>query len=273
MRCATSCGRFPACPPAARSSSPLSTSWPTRDSWPSWRADAEAAGFDGFFLWDHIIYNAPASAVLDPWICMAAIALATERLITGPLVTPIARRRPHKLAQGDRHARPAGRRPDGLRHRPGLRPPRRAGAVRRGDRAARAGHAAGRRPGQAPGLLVGRVAPGAGAAAADPGLGRGALARTQAGAPRRAPRRPLPDRAAGPGRARDAARRDRRPARRGGPDRRLTTSSSPTRPEPTTAPWEAAGATWCLTRLRRAAEARRRPRGDRGRAERVTQTA
>lgn len=61
--------------------------------------DAEAAGFDGFFLWDHITYNQPASAVLDPWICMAAIAMATERIITGPLVTPIARRRPHKLAK------------------------------------------------------------------------------------------------------------------------------------------------------------------------------
>jgi alkanesulfonate monooxygenase SsuD/methylene tetrahydromethanopterin reductase-like flavin-dependent oxidoreductase (luciferase family) len=62
-------------------------------------ADAEAAGFDGFFLWDHIVYSAPTSAVLDPWICMAAIAMATERIVTGPLVTPIARRRPHKLAR------------------------------------------------------------------------------------------------------------------------------------------------------------------------------
>lgn len=61
--------------------------------------DSEAAGFDGFFLWDHITYNEPASAVLDPWICMAAIAAATERIVTGPLVTPIARRRPHKLAK------------------------------------------------------------------------------------------------------------------------------------------------------------------------------
>jgi alkanesulfonate monooxygenase SsuD/methylene tetrahydromethanopterin reductase-like flavin-dependent oxidoreductase (luciferase family) len=62
-------------------------------------ADAEAAGFDGFFLWDHIVYSAPTSAVLDPWVCMAAIAMATERIVTGPLVTPIARRRPHKLAR------------------------------------------------------------------------------------------------------------------------------------------------------------------------------
>jgi alkanesulfonate monooxygenase SsuD/methylene tetrahydromethanopterin reductase-like flavin-dependent oxidoreductase (luciferase family) len=62
-------------------------------------ADAEAAGWDGFFLWDHIVYSAPTSAVLDPWVAMAAIAMATETVITGPLVTPLSRRRPHKLAR------------------------------------------------------------------------------------------------------------------------------------------------------------------------------
>jgi alkanesulfonate monooxygenase SsuD/methylene tetrahydromethanopterin reductase-like flavin-dependent oxidoreductase (luciferase family) len=62
-------------------------------------ADSEAAGFDGFFLWDHIVYSAPTHAVLDPWIAMAAIAMTTERLLTGPLVTPLSRRRPHKLAR------------------------------------------------------------------------------------------------------------------------------------------------------------------------------
>ncbi|MCW2986906.1 MAG: class flavin-dependent oxidoreductase [Conexibacter sp.] len=62
-------------------------------------ADAEAAGFDGFFLWDHIVYSAPTQAVLDPWVAMAAIAMATERIVTGPLVTPLSRRRPHKLAR------------------------------------------------------------------------------------------------------------------------------------------------------------------------------
>jgi alkanesulfonate monooxygenase SsuD/methylene tetrahydromethanopterin reductase-like flavin-dependent oxidoreductase (luciferase family) len=62
-------------------------------------ADAEAAGFDGFFLWDHIVYSAPTREVLDPWIAMAAIAMTTERIVTGPLVTPLSRRRPHKLAR------------------------------------------------------------------------------------------------------------------------------------------------------------------------------
>ena len=61
--------------------------------------DAERAGFDGFFLWDHVAYRAPVRAILDPWICMAAIAVATERILIGPLITPPARRRIHKLAR------------------------------------------------------------------------------------------------------------------------------------------------------------------------------
>jgi alkanesulfonate monooxygenase SsuD/methylene tetrahydromethanopterin reductase-like flavin-dependent oxidoreductase (luciferase family) len=61
--------------------------------------DAERAGFDGFFLWDHVAYRPPVEAVLDPWVCMAAIAVATERVLIGPLITPPARRRVHKLAR------------------------------------------------------------------------------------------------------------------------------------------------------------------------------
>ena len=60
---------------------------------------AEEGGWDGFFLWDHIRYRAPTRAVLDPWIALSAIAVATERLRIGPLVTPISRRRPQKLAR------------------------------------------------------------------------------------------------------------------------------------------------------------------------------
>ena len=61
--------------------------------------DAEHAGFDGFFLWDHVAYRPPVQAMLDPWICLAAIAVATERVVIGPLITPLARRRIHKLAR------------------------------------------------------------------------------------------------------------------------------------------------------------------------------
>ena len=61
--------------------------------------DAEEAGFDGFFLWDHVDYRPPVQALLDPWVAMAAIAVATERVVIGPLITPPARRRIHKLAR------------------------------------------------------------------------------------------------------------------------------------------------------------------------------
>jgi alkanesulfonate monooxygenase SsuD/methylene tetrahydromethanopterin reductase-like flavin-dependent oxidoreductase (luciferase family) len=60
---------------------------------------AESAGWDGFFLWDHIRYRRPVRAVADPWVALAAVACATERLRLGPMVTPLARRRVHKLAR------------------------------------------------------------------------------------------------------------------------------------------------------------------------------
>jgi alkanesulfonate monooxygenase SsuD/methylene tetrahydromethanopterin reductase-like flavin-dependent oxidoreductase (luciferase family) len=62
-------------------------------------ARAEQRGWDGFFVWDHVVYREPVRAVADPWITLAAIAVATRRLAIGPLVTPIARRRPHQLAR------------------------------------------------------------------------------------------------------------------------------------------------------------------------------
>lgn len=62
-------------------------------------ARTEAKGWDGFFLWDHMRYRPPTVAVSDPWICLAAIACATERVRIGPLVTPPTRRRPWKLAR------------------------------------------------------------------------------------------------------------------------------------------------------------------------------
>jgi alkanesulfonate monooxygenase SsuD/methylene tetrahydromethanopterin reductase-like flavin-dependent oxidoreductase (luciferase family) len=62
-------------------------------------ARAEERGWDGFFVWDHIRYSPPASAVADPWVALAAVASGTERLTIGPLVTPLARRRVHKVAR------------------------------------------------------------------------------------------------------------------------------------------------------------------------------
>ena len=62
-------------------------------------AEAEAAGWDGFFVWDHMVYSAPVTHVADPWVAMAAIAMATSRVRIGALVTPTPRRRIHKLAR------------------------------------------------------------------------------------------------------------------------------------------------------------------------------
>jgi alkanesulfonate monooxygenase SsuD/methylene tetrahydromethanopterin reductase-like flavin-dependent oxidoreductase (luciferase family) len=62
-------------------------------------AHAEKRGWDGFFVWDHVEYRAPVRRVADPWITLAAIAMVTSNVIIGPMVTPLARRRPHQLAR------------------------------------------------------------------------------------------------------------------------------------------------------------------------------
>ena len=62
-------------------------------------ARAEAAGWHGFFVWDHLSWRQPITSVADPWITLAAIAAATTSLRIGPMVTPLARRRPAKLAR------------------------------------------------------------------------------------------------------------------------------------------------------------------------------
>jgi alkanesulfonate monooxygenase SsuD/methylene tetrahydromethanopterin reductase-like flavin-dependent oxidoreductase (luciferase family) len=61
--------------------------------------EAEARGWDGVFLWDHIVHRPPVRAVSDPWVVMSAIATRTERLRLGPMVTPLSRRRVQKVAR------------------------------------------------------------------------------------------------------------------------------------------------------------------------------
>lgn len=60
---------------------------------------AEEAGFDGFFLWDHVGYREPVRAIADPWVALSAVACATSRVRIGALVTPTPRRRVVKLAR------------------------------------------------------------------------------------------------------------------------------------------------------------------------------
>jgi alkanesulfonate monooxygenase SsuD/methylene tetrahydromethanopterin reductase-like flavin-dependent oxidoreductase (luciferase family) len=60
---------------------------------------AEAHGWDGLFLWDHIAYRPPVRAVADPWVALSAIAARTQRLRLGPMVTPLSRRRVQKVAR------------------------------------------------------------------------------------------------------------------------------------------------------------------------------
>ncbi|MFI8927048.1 LLM class flavin-dependent oxidoreductase [Streptomyces sp. NPDC053474] len=63
---------------------------------------AEQAGWDGLFVWDHVVHDKAAQAGKpfgDPWMLLTAAALATSRLRLGTLVTPVARRRPHQLAR------------------------------------------------------------------------------------------------------------------------------------------------------------------------------
>jgi alkanesulfonate monooxygenase SsuD/methylene tetrahydromethanopterin reductase-like flavin-dependent oxidoreductase (luciferase family) len=60
--------------------------------------DAEKAGWDGIWVWDHIMRD-PADPHADPWTLLAAIAIATERLRLGPMVVPLARRRPSDVAR------------------------------------------------------------------------------------------------------------------------------------------------------------------------------
>jgi alkanesulfonate monooxygenase SsuD/methylene tetrahydromethanopterin reductase-like flavin-dependent oxidoreductase (luciferase family) len=62
-------------------------------------AAAEAAGWDGLFVWDHVVRHEGDLDVADPWILLAAAGMATERLVLGPLVTPLPRRRPWNVAR------------------------------------------------------------------------------------------------------------------------------------------------------------------------------
>ncbi len=53
--------------------------------------ESEEAGWDGFFVADTVWG-------IDPWVALAAVAMRTERIRIGTMLTPVSRRRPWKLA-------------------------------------------------------------------------------------------------------------------------------------------------------------------------------
>ena len=209
-------------------------------------ASAEEHGWDGFFVWDHVRYRRPVQAVADPWVALAAVASATERIRLGPLVTPLSRRRIHKLARetvtldllsrgrltlgvglgSDRNdeLEPFGEVVD---------PRERARLLDAGlDRLSA--------------YWGGEFEPRPVAIATDPGLGGRPVAQPPADPPSGTLGRALPDRAARiPRRSRSSGGRFMRSgARRNGTAR--STSSSTFLSGSEVGPWEKAGATWIL---------------------------
>lgn len=61
-------------------------------------AESESAGWDGFFVADHLQWPGFEPAV-DPWVALTAIALSTKRIVIGTNVTPLPRRDVVKLAR------------------------------------------------------------------------------------------------------------------------------------------------------------------------------
>jgi alkanesulfonate monooxygenase SsuD/methylene tetrahydromethanopterin reductase-like flavin-dependent oxidoreductase (luciferase family) len=63
--------------------------------------EAERAGFDGFFLWDHMVFSNTGDGppIVDPWLVLAVVAASTSRIRLGTMITPVPRRRPWQLAR------------------------------------------------------------------------------------------------------------------------------------------------------------------------------
>jgi alkanesulfonate monooxygenase SsuD/methylene tetrahydromethanopterin reductase-like flavin-dependent oxidoreductase (luciferase family) len=62
---------------------------------------AEQAGFDGFFVWDHIVFSNTGDGppIIDPWLVLGVVATRTSRIKLGTMITPVPRRRPWQLAR------------------------------------------------------------------------------------------------------------------------------------------------------------------------------
>ncbi len=61
--------------------------------------EAEKSGWDGFFLWDHIVEWNQRVPIWDPFTTLAAIAMMTTRIRIGTTVTPLPRLPPWVVAR------------------------------------------------------------------------------------------------------------------------------------------------------------------------------
>ena len=66
--------------------------------------EAEASGWDGFWVWDHVHWSGendgePRQPTVDPVVALTMIGAATRRIRFGPMILPLARRRPWKVAR------------------------------------------------------------------------------------------------------------------------------------------------------------------------------
>jgi alkanesulfonate monooxygenase SsuD/methylene tetrahydromethanopterin reductase-like flavin-dependent oxidoreductase (luciferase family) len=64
--------------------------------------EAEEVGWDGFFLWDQVSKSTLTPTIdpmVDTWVALTAIALRTNTIRLGTLVTPLPRRRPWMVAR------------------------------------------------------------------------------------------------------------------------------------------------------------------------------
>jgi alkanesulfonate monooxygenase SsuD/methylene tetrahydromethanopterin reductase-like flavin-dependent oxidoreductase (luciferase family) len=64
--------------------------------------EAEQAGFDGFFIWDHLVFandGLTSPSIVDPWAVLSVVAARTTSIVLGPMITPVPRRRPWVLAR------------------------------------------------------------------------------------------------------------------------------------------------------------------------------
>lgn len=62
-------------------------------------ARSESAGWEGWFLMDHLVHQSGDEPGVDPWMALAVAARVTTRIRMGPMVTALPRRRPWNVAR------------------------------------------------------------------------------------------------------------------------------------------------------------------------------